>query len=187
MLPGSLKFEPAKILPIRDQRHLLELVQYCLKQDNHHGAGMDILREGTALFDYLGMRPAGAFLQTRVRELLPRLTQRAILQHLPVKLREAVELSQVEESLRSAALSVGKVPNKNLLKARIAVARLAKSDQVGPLAQALGVAPRTVFRWRRRPADPLWERAVRLQMALRQDVLGLPRAACDWPDMGVEA
>jgi hypothetical protein len=65
-------FEPARIKAIRTQRHLYSCFYYVLRQDDHHGLGVDRAREGTSLPDLLGLRVGAGFVRDNVRSLLPR-------------------------------------------------------------------------------------------------------------------
>lgn len=182
VLPHKPAFEPPKILPINDQRHLLDLLRYCLRQDSHHAAGLDPLREGTAVFDYLGLRPAGWFLRPRIRTLLPRLTSTEIARNLPVKLVEACSLPHLTEAISSANLGNIASQERIDVSVRIAAVHAAAEFPTHALAAALGMSARQVRRYRSAAPNPAWVTALRLQMGLRRDFSLTGRSAMDWPD-----
>lgn len=103
-LPGKLDFAPAHLTPIREQAHLGALLDYVLRQDKKHGINLDVLREGTAAFDYLGMRLAGQYLRDRVASILPRLDERELGKHLPAFPRAAVVVARLREAMTAAAV-----------------------------------------------------------------------------------
>lgn len=173
-LPGAPAFEPARIVPIHDQQHLGNLVNYCLGQDKHHKLGLDPLREATAAFDYLGLRPKGDFLREQLRGLLPRFTNRAVLAHLPAPPTDSLELPFLLDAARSVTASslVGNTPETTAF--RLAAIHAAAGAPAKEIAAALGLSRRTVERQLSRVPDTELVRAIRLQMGLRTAFSGMP-------------
>ena len=159
----------AHVTPIRDAWHASNLLRYVHRQDAHHGAGLDPLREGTSLPDIFGLRPYESWLADRVRQVVPRVTRAALLGHWGLlELTEGVDLATLAES-GAAAVGVGALRGRDarVVAARGACVHAAMSASTTTLANALEVTTRTVRTLRATPPDPRLVRAVRLQMGLR--------------------
>jgi hypothetical protein len=163
---------PAAVRIIRDVWHAENLLAYVHRQDEHHEVHADPRREGTSLQDLCGLRPAGVWLAARVRKHLPRVTQEDLLRQWAIPtLDEALALEHLADA-GAAAIGVARLTGREaeVVKARRACVHAAVDIPTVRLAEALAIAPRTVRELRAEPADPLYVRAVRLQMGLRQVV-----------------
>ncbi len=176
------QFEPARLPPVRDQRHLANAFSYIVRQDLHHATGSDPLHEGGNLLDLLGLRVTGVASATTVRRLLPRIDRDELvdlfLEGLPDVPRSALDCDAERAAdglahLREAACSAaalrdlrGKRPET--VRARAAAVRVglefARSRRVADL---LGISKTTVNTLRHRPADERLEAAIRRQLHLR--------------------
>ncbi|MES2638366.1 MAG: hypothetical protein V4850_02760 [Myxococcota bacterium] len=154
--------------PIRDTWHAESVLAYVHRQDEHHGVGTDPLREGTSLPDLCGLRPSGLWLADTVRALLPRVRRADLLaQWGLVALDEAEHLELLAEA---GAAAIGAPALSGRADDTVAARRACvHATDAGPnaLAEALGIAARTVRHLRGQAPDPRLVRAVRLQMGLR--------------------
>jgi hypothetical protein len=148
-------------------------VQYILGNGKRHGNHTDPRCEGTNLPDLLGLRLTGRYTAGRLRELLPRLTRQDLLKLLPIdQLRQGNQASFLPEA---TAAAVG-LPDLTSLDGQTREARIAAvhvADALGlrsaDTARLLGIATRTVRRYRKLAAQPLLTHAIRLQMGLLED------------------
>lgn len=177
---GFVHYEPK---PIADPFHLGNTALYILGQARRHGVCSDPFCEATNLPDLLGLRLIGRHTIPLLKECLPRLGRKPLLDCLGV---DALHPSGgPPEDLLQAALRAACIPDlvqrtRQALMARRAVARLAgRGISLTDLAQLLGVCRVTACRLRSAPADPDLVRAIGLQLGL-QAQLG-PRASVSQP------
>ena len=169
LAPGA-RFEPARLTPVRDQRHLASAVRYVLRQDERHGLDVDPLHDASNLPDLLGARVIGAPTARLIREHLPRFDPRVYLPELaPV----GVDLALLGDAAAAAfALPdlVGNAPQ--VVDARRAAVCVAQgAAHVDDIASTLGIHPRSVRRFFAHPSRPEHIRAVTLQLQWRAAVL----------------
>lgn len=166
----SVPMKPVKITPINDMFHAEELLRYVHRQDTHHGANLDPLREGTSLPDLMGLRPAGLWLAGRVRETCPRVERDDLLAQWGIsEFSEVLDLPLLAVSGAAAigtADLLGNLPAQHL--ARCACVHAAAGTPAYLIAQSLGITERGVRRLMKSAPDAAMVRAVRLQMGLRQ-------------------
>jgi hypothetical protein len=77
-----VRFAPAHLVEIKDQAHLENVVDYVLRNQEHHGAAADPLHDASNLPELLGLRVGGGWLIGAVREAVPRLRRRRLLEIL---------------------------------------------------------------------------------------------------------
>jgi hypothetical protein len=181
LLPvGFVHYEPK---PITDPFHLGNTALYILGQTRRHGVHSDPFCEASNLPDLLGLRLVGRHTIPLLKECLPRLGRRPLVDCLGVD--ELYPMEGPPEDLLQAALRAACIPDleqrtNQALEARRAVARLAGHRiSLTELGQLLGVCPVTACRLRSAPADPNLLRAIGLQLGL-QAQLG-PRASVAQP------
>jgi hypothetical protein len=171
-LPVS--FSPLRLVPIQDQAHLRNTLDYILGQATHHRVQGDPLLEATSLPDLLGLRTTGAYLAGRVRALLPRTHRELLLEHYGLtELRDDLDEVDFGDLAVAAASAVGapRLDGRSLpvVEARAAAAHVARSRlSVSRIAGLLGVTPRAVRKLLLREPDERIARAIRLQLDLRQ-------------------
>lgn len=165
-------FAPARVLPVRDQPHLVNLFGYILGQARHHGLEPDALHEAGNLPDLLGMRLAGAYTVPRVREHLPRLRRGDLLRHLGLDTLPEQPLAW--EGLADAAAAAVGLPSLDgrtepIVAARRAAVHAAREAlSTEQTALRLGLSARAVTRMRSEVADPALILAIRRQLAVRE-------------------
>ena len=168
-LHGALRlggsFEPARLRPIRDQRHLWSATRYVFGQETRHGLAVDPLHDSSNLPDLVGARVVCDHNGHLLRELLPRFEPRALLPSF----EPAVRWEDLHDAA-AAAFGLGDLLTRDtsaVLARRAAVhaARLERSTRW--LADALGVDERTIRRLRRAPCPAAHIRAVELQLRWR--------------------
>ncbi len=167
----AVGFSPAYLEPIRDQKHLQNLFTYILKQDQRHGLDLDPYREASNLPDLLGMRLLGGYTTTLVRQLLPRINRKKLLEYLHVPALQPGE-EPLELVVPAAEATMARVGldgrTRELVDVRRAVVQVVGSRMApSELAQMMGVDRRTITRLRAQPADARLVKAIRLQLALR--------------------
>ncbi|MBM4369361.1 MAG: hypothetical protein FJ102_24320 [Deltaproteobacteria bacterium] len=159
----------ASVKPLRDVWHAESALGYVHRQDTHHGVVADPYREATTLPDLLGLRLGHLWTAQRVREVVPRVSRASLLAHWGLDaLVEGFDLDLLAEAGAAAAgvaTLVGKSPR--VVEVRRACIFAAAGESPSRVAEALGIATRTLRELRESPAAPLALRAVRLQMGLR--------------------
>jgi hypothetical protein len=171
----SAAFEPCRIRPIVDQRHLGNTVGYAFRQDKRHGVECDPFRDASSLVDLLGLRRLGPKTSARFRALLPRVGRSALatMAGLPVAKGATIKPDLLAEAALSAA-GLPRFAHNNLsMQARCAAAHLlaAPADQVAAL---LGVTARTIRRLRAMRPDAALLAAIKGQLLMRSADLPTP-------------
>jgi hypothetical protein len=169
----GVPFEPARLRPIADQKHLSNAFWYVLRQQQRHDIEADPHFDGSSLPDLVGLRVGAPWLLAQVRSLLPRVRGeglRALLGNVDLT-REPADLVH----LRSAATSAACVADLGgrsdaVVAARVAAVHLAGSLTAVRVAALLGLDAGTVRRLRRRRPDPALIAAIRRQLALREQL-----------------
>jgi len=165
-LPG---FEPARLRPVEDRRHLENAFFYILRNADKHHADHDPVQDASSLGALLDLRVAPPAHRARVRAHLPTLTREALLPILGVAaLQEAVTVDALADA---AAGAVGREALDGSAEARQARAAACRVGATvlsrDAVAQALGVHERTVRRALRTPGGSALERMIRLRMGHR--------------------
>ncbi len=163
----TVRWDQARYVPIRDQHHLERAFHYALRNEARHGLQMDVLQDGSALADLLGLRISALYLPERVRRVLPRVTRADLLSHLGVDTLVPSELPVDLLDAAMAALGHTELGGHQGKRARIAAVHACPGTSAAALAHPLGVTERTVQRYRSLVAEPLAVRAVQLQLGLR--------------------
>ncbi len=176
------RFEPARIRPLRDQRHAYNTLHYAHRQDARHAVGLDPAREGTSLPDLLGLRALGTSLVARVRAHLPRVRREDLVAVLPPGAfaeNESFELDVLADAA-AAALALPDVSGQcvDSFRARRAAVHAAGREVRGTLlSDVLRIGVRAVQSMRAQPEEPLLVRAVKLQALVRTAMRRSPDAA----------
>ena len=164
-------FERARVKPVRDQRHLSNLFDYCMRQEEHHGSELDPKFSGSNLPDLLGMRLLGRYTVEQLRQMLPRKSRALLLRYLSCeRLDDATPcLSDLAESAAAAFAVPALVGRgKKVIAARRAAVHLmnghASLSDIGRQLSLPLRALRFLLRQRPRPEELA---AVRMQMQLR--------------------
>jgi hypothetical protein len=167
----AVHFAPVYIKPIEDGRHLYNTFRYILRQPERHGLTLDPNREASNLPDLLGLRPLGGYSAGNVRQLLPRVRREELLE-----LFGAPEIQPTDDPLAclvEATLAAAALPSLSGYGAEVNVARRAAievaNDRLSAreLGSLLGVARRTIFLRKTRPADAILVLAIRRQLCLQ--------------------
>jgi len=164
-------FERARVKVVGDQRHLGNVFDYSMRQEQRHGIAVDPLFTASNLPDLLGMRLVGGYTRTNLRRYLPRVSRGQLLGYLDRPDLDAAPLA-VDDLADAAAAAFG-LPDlcgkrPDVARARRAAARVAAGlATASAIGELLGVDRRTVFRLRSQAIEPAAVEAVRLQLRLR--------------------
>ena len=184
-LPVS--FERARIKAVGDQRHLANLFDYLMRQEDRHGTALDPDFTASSLPDLLGMRVLGGYTMDRVCQHLPRVRRPQLLSYLGVCDLDAAPLS-LDHLADAAAAAFGLLDlgsnRREAVRARRAAAQAALSlGTAEAVAAKLGVKVRAIHRLRTQPVAPAAVAAVKLQLRRRSARAGLvdtaPAAAAE--------
>jgi len=172
------RFDGARILPIRDQRHLRNVLPYVLRQVERHELLTDALQEGSAIHDLLGLRPVGAGLPRALLAELPRIVLDSLWRQLGVEPEEVsgwdaplveADLPYLEEAtlaaFASSSIRSRSRQHRRALGAMVQAAAGLSAPRVG---RAVGLAHTTVTRLQRQSVPPAWVAAIRRQVRLRR-------------------
>ncbi|MBW2454147.1 MAG: hypothetical protein JRI68_06540 [Deltaproteobacteria bacterium] len=171
-----VRFEPARIWPIADQRHLYNATRYILGQDQRHQLRDDPWAEASNLPDLLGLRTIGHFTAVELERSLPRLRFADLSAGLgltPAQLTQGDDWMGAIDDLAVATAAAVALPHLEgrsgeVVAARRAAAVATRAAVVSArLVSLLGVSPRTARRLRAEQADPALVEAVRRQLRLR--------------------
>lgn len=163
-------FEPARLRPVIDQRHLLSTFWYIHRQHQRHRLA-DPSLDASSAPDTLGWRLRTPRLAASVRAHLPRLDLRVFAHDLGLPTATAPALLAAELT-PSAAAAVGEwcidTRTPRHVQARLAAAHAAAPHlEIDAIASELGVLRGAVARLLRRPPLPSLVIAVLAQWALR--------------------
>lgn len=163
-----VRFEPARLRPVEDQRHLRNAFDYVLRNHRHHDVAGDPWHDASCLPDLLGLRTVGAHAIPVVRALLPRVTRADLLAHLGV--REFGLGPASAEHLAASALAASGARSLSGRSAESVAARVAAAHTglaAGETAAALGTTSRSIHRLRALPPDRALVAAILRQCAWR--------------------
>ncbi len=171
------RFDGARVLPVRDQSHLRNVVPYILNQVARHAVLTDPLQEGSALHDLLGLRVPGAHLAGALQAEQPRLAIERMwtsfgLQPADVEAwnrpLEQEELRFVNEATR-AAFAIGRVRRRGHVHrlVRAAMAQAADGHSARAIERTIGLSNTTVRGLRKERVPRAWIDAIRRQVRLR--------------------
>jgi hypothetical protein len=168
----DVAFDAARIAPIRDQRQLANTFDCVLLQQDEHGSlSNSDFHDGTNLPDLIGMRVNGAYSRALLRDYLPRVSERALLERFRVDWSREVDFDPallIEATLAATGGRSLKGRKKETLVARRAAAGVARLRMEAPeLAQLFGIDVRTAFRLRSAKYDHELARAIELQLRFR--------------------
>lgn len=173
----GVPFEPARLLPLRDQHHAYKTFDYVHRQDVRHELGIDVLREGTTLPDLLGLRVLDATTRSRVRAHLPRITRESLLVHFPPgAFGFAPDASAPLDLLVEAACAAFAIEDLARRSADTARARHAAVHAAGQrascraLADVFELSSRQINALRSRPAPPEAVSAIVQQALVRENL-----------------
>jgi len=164
-------FAKVWLKPVQDQRHLQNLFAYIHGQERHHAINADPHHDGGNLPDLLGLRTTGAYAIEKVRQVLPRVDRRQLLDALGVTdlhpadgpldlLPDAAAAAMALPHLRG---STREVRQARRAAAEVAGDRLRRKD----LARLLHTSTPALRRDRGLRPDPALVRAIRLQLGFR--------------------
>lgn len=165
-----VRFEPARLRPVEDQRHLRNAFDYVLRNHRHHDVAGDTWHDASNLPDLLGLRTVGAHTIPVVRALLPRVTRDDLLAHLGV--RELGLGPASPEHLAAAALAASGARSLSGRSVESVAARVAAAHTglaAEETAAALGTTSRSIRRLRAAPPDRALVAAILRQCAWRAD------------------
>ena len=170
LLALPVGFERARIKPVRDQRHAMNLFDYVFRQEERHGTELDPLFTASNLPDLLGIRLTGAYTRANVAARLPRVSDDQLAGYLglasseaPIRLDDLADCAATAFALRDLR---GR-PREATAARRAAIAAVAGRATTAELAELLGVSARAVSLLRRGPVRQEAVRAVRLQLLIR--------------------
>ena len=165
------------IKPIKDGAHLLNTFRYLVRQAERHGVdpAFDPWCETTSLPDLLGIRPAGGHVIRQVGLWLPRLTIEDVMQFagLP-RLAALTPTAEPLDEVVDAALAASMLPSLASGGSEIRGARRAIVAVVGQrlgvteLARLVNLAPSSLRRVRKLPADAALVQGIQRQLGLRR-------------------
>ena len=126
--------------------------------------------KGSSLWDLLGLRIVGRYTVANVRQFLPRISRKSLLNHLGITALDPVDGPPervIEATLAATALSDlrGSSVSKNEAK-RAAVHVIGQQLEVAELAALFQVSRRTVTNLRSSTPNLLLVEAIRLQLGL---------------------
>lgn len=164
-------FEPARIRPILDQRHLAHAARYALRQDARHGLSLDPMHDGSALPDLLAMRVIDTRIAARLAAELPRWSRAELLAVLGVELAPGpLDFAQLADAA-AAALALPDLEGQDAERtaARRAALHLATAAGLRTrlAAELLAVTARSAQRLAETPSSGELRRAIELQLRLR--------------------
>jgi hypothetical protein len=170
-----VRFAPSTVKKITDQRHLVNVVGYVLRQEQHHGTNADPFHEASCLPDVLGMRIGAPWLRSRLLGVAPRLDPMELAHNLPrLSPAKAVTAEALPLLGDAAAAAIceptlsGRKPS--ITHARAAAIRVALELDLGTLSaisSALGIDRATTWRLRRASIDDELKDAIELQLRMR--------------------
>jgi hypothetical protein len=168
-------FSPSTVRRISDQRHLLNVVDYFFRQEQHHGTDADPFHEASSLPDVLGARVGAPWLRARLLNIAPRLDLSELARYLPTPVMlEAVNAEALSLLHDAAAAAIGEPTlvgrKRSITHARAAAIRVARELGLGSfsdISHALAIDRKTTWRLSRRPCEDDILRAVELQLRLR--------------------
>ena len=168
----DVAFEVARITPIRDQRQLANTFDcVLLQQDDHGSLATSDFHDGTNLPDLVGLRVNGAYSRALLRDYLPRVSERALLERFRVDWSQEVDFDPallIEATLAATGRGSLQGRKKETLVARRAAAGVARLRMNAPeLAKLFGIDVRTAFRLRSAKYDKELARAIELQLRFR--------------------
>jgi len=175
LLRLRVPFEPTRVRPVVDQRHLYSAFRYVMRQQDHHGVASDPAHDGSSLPDLLGMRILEPDHALTVRMMLPRLDLREVAASLRFSLA-AADATPPALLAPSAAAAVG-LPDLSgrspaCVRARRAAVHAAASLlPTSALSDALSASSRSIQRLRTDEAEPRLVRAVGLQWRFRASLV----------------
>jgi ferredoxin-thioredoxin reductase catalytic subunit len=167
-------FQPCRIRPIENERHLGRSLPYVYRQEEHHGTCFDALHDGSSLPELLGMRMGSPWVASRVRSAVPRLARTSLLDWLgaPGLDDEAMDVRHLADAA-SGAWGVGSLRGKSVrhIRARrVAVHVFERLAPDGCAASTLEIPGRSVRRYRAEAVSAAEIRAVELQLKLRSHI-----------------
>jgi hypothetical protein len=161
LLKLDLAFDRARIKPIHDVRQLESLFQLVIGQDEH---------EGTNLLDLAGLRVDGSYSRALLREHLPAIADRLLLERFQVDMTQPLPFdpSLLMEATMAATGRSSLTGRKRVsVRARSAAAAVARPHTSAPeLAKLFQVDVRTAFRMRAAPCDEVLASAIEAQLRL---------------------
>jgi hypothetical protein len=171
-------FEPARVRPVADLRHLGSAFRYVLRQEEHHGTNFDPAHDGSILPDLLGMRLiGGGAVLPRLRALLPRLARADVLRLVGMEAfadgARPIDVALAPDAA-AASLGLASIHGRTAAhhRARHAAVHLVSGELSAARAgQLLGLAARSVERLRARAPEPALMEAARLQLRWRSTTL----------------
>lgn len=180
------RFDGARILPVRDQHHLRNVVPYVLNQLARHDVLTDPLQEGSALHDLLGLRVPGAHLAGALQAEQPRLVIERMWTNLGVQPADVAswvrpleeeELPLVVEATRSA-FALARVRRRGHVHrlVRAAMVQAAAGHSARSIERSIGLGHTTVRGLRKELVPLSWIEAIRRQVRLRRCALAQPAA-----------
>jgi len=72
-------FDRCHMRAVHDERHLLNVLRYILRQEDHYGTAFDEAHDGSSLPDLLGLRVGAEWLAAGVEAALPRVHRQTVL------------------------------------------------------------------------------------------------------------
>jgi hypothetical protein len=169
----KVPFAPAHREIIWRQKHLYRTFYYDLRQQDHHGINTDPFHEASSLPELLGLRVTGSYINSNVKDLLPRWDRDEV--HRILGVESLPRLEEVSWDLLPAAASAGAClqdlngEDEETVKARIAAIHAVDGAlSAVQLAALLGRTGRWIRELRKRPVDAPLVEAIRLQLVLRQ-------------------
>ena len=160
-------FEPSRIKPVENLSHLESAFDYILRQDERHGFGSDPWHDASVLPDLLGLRVLGGDVRERVREHLPRVDRRRLLEILGVEALHAGTDLAIGVEAAAAAVARADLAGKArcvVAARRALLALLDEAEKPPPFDRSVAC------RARRIPPDPRLVRAIALQIGFREEL-----------------
>lgn len=167
--------------PILRQGHLQSTFEYILRQQARHKLAWDPYHEASNLHDLVGLRLVASHTARFVRELLPRVDRRLLLEFLGVdELKEASW--PVAQVVPAACAAIGRADlsgrDEQVRAAWRAVLEVLRDRMPwASIARLLGVSRQTLYNMSRIDPQPRLVRALHLQIGLRQALRERPSGA----------
>lgn len=167
---------------LEDQQHTFNAVTYDLGQRRHHQLAADPYLEATSAPDLLGARLLGSHLIPRVRDHVPELKRRHVLDAFGLQELTQPGSEQRPEAVRDAVLAAAALPafdgcSVEAQRARVVFLALAgPSLTIAESAEHCATSRRNIQRLRATPVSSDLVRATKVQLALREQIDAMERA-----------
>ncbi len=168
----DIGFSPAYIKQIHGQQHFIKTFFYILGQGQHHKILNDPFHEASNVLDIIGLRTINSHAATLVNQYLPRVNKEAVLNLLNINLDKTIKDFSVLRAATASVVGVDKFHKRvdSEIDVRAAAIKIVGNKlPVSTLAKQLDVSQRTIYRLKKRQANPMIIEALKSQLKMRQE------------------